>query len=62
MLEDQSIYLAFVRWDEPQLRIFNITSKIHQAVELVIGLLWAIVSFATVWFVKGYLRKSLKVE
>ncbi|CEI91268.1 hypothetical protein RMCBS344292_05565 [Rhizopus microsporus] len=49
-------------WDEPQLRIFNITSKIHQAIELVIGLLWAIVSFATVWFVKGYLRKSLKVE
>lgn len=44
------------------MRIFYITSKSHQVVEFVIGLLWMLTSFAIVLFVKKYLKKTLKTE
>jgi hypothetical protein len=44
------------------MRIFYITSKSHQVVEFVIGLLWMLASFAIVLFVKKYLKKTLKTE
>lgn len=39
-----------------------VTSKTHQVVELVLGILWALASFATVWFIKKYLHKTMKIE
>lgn len=50
------------RWDSPTMRIFSITSKSHQVVEFVVGLLWMLASFAIVLFVKKYLKKTLKTE
>lgn len=49
-------------WDTPTFRIFFVVSNAHQIVELVVGLIWFIVSFATVFVLKKYLRKSLKTE
>ncbi|KAF1801387.1 Nicastrin-domain-containing protein [Mucor lusitanicus] len=49
-------------WDSPTMRIFLITSTSHQVVEFVLGLLWMLASFATVLFVKKYLKKTLKTE
>ncbi|EPB83012.1 hypothetical protein HMPREF1544_10242 [Mucor circinelloides 1006PhL] len=49
-------------WDSPTMRIFSITSKSHQVVEFVVGLLWMLASFAIVLFVKKYLKKTLKTE
>ncbi|RCI04076.1 hypothetical protein CU098_011379 [Rhizopus stolonifer] len=49
-------------WDNPSMRIFLTTSHTHQIVEFVIGLLWLITSFISVFFVKKYLVKTLKTE
>ncbi|GAA5797439.1 hypothetical protein HPULCUR_002823 [Helicostylum pulchrum] len=49
-------------WDPPALRIFLVTSKTHQIIELVVGLLWMTISFMLVLFLKRYLTKTFKTE
>lgn len=43
------------------MRVYTTTSVQHQVVELVIGILWLLASIGVVWYLKKYLRKTLKV-
>jgi hypothetical protein len=51
-----------IRWDDPVVRTFLITSKRTQIMELMVGLAWLIISIITVLFIKRYLKKTLKTE
>ncbi|GAB5589833.1 hypothetical protein Unana1_04733 [Umbelopsis nana] len=48
-------------WDPTSMRVFTVTSTRHQVVELVIGLIWLLISIGSVLYLKKYLRKTLKV-
>ncbi|KAJ2959748.1 hypothetical protein NQZ79_g4838 [Umbelopsis isabellina] len=48
-------------WDPPVMRVYTTTSVRHQVVELVIGILWLLSSIGVVWYLRKYLRKTLKV-
>lgn len=44
------------------MRIFLVTSKSHQVIELVVGLLWISISFTVVLLLQKYFKKALKIE
>ncbi|KAI9264906.1 Nicastrin-domain-containing protein [Phascolomyces articulosus] len=49
-------------WNTPVFRTFLVTSRAQQAVELVVGILWTLISIAAVLFGKRYFKKTFKTE
>ncbi|KAI8332555.1 Nicastrin-domain-containing protein [Chlamydoabsidia padenii] len=49
-------------WDSPSLRIFLVPSRQQQYIELVIGLIWTIISVAFVVFAKRYAKSRFKLD
>ncbi|KAI7852402.1 Nicastrin-domain-containing protein [Circinella umbellata] len=49
-------------WNTPVFRTFLVTSKTQQAVELVVGVLWTVISIVTVFYAKRYFKKTFKIE
>ncbi|KAI9323739.1 Nicastrin-domain-containing protein [Dichotomocladium elegans] len=49
-------------WDAPTMRVFLMTSRKQQIVELVVGILWSLLSVACVLASKHYLQKAFKLE
>ncbi|KAI8971483.1 Nicastrin-domain-containing protein [Mycotypha africana] len=49
-------------WDTTVFRIFSVTSQSQQIIELIVGILWAILSVVAILFMKKYLKKTLKTE
>lgn len=54
--------ILFARWDAPVLRTYLVTSKTHQIVELVIGILWTLFSIAAVLFNRKYMKRAFKID
>ncbi|KAG2226839.1 hypothetical protein INT45_005804 [Circinella minor] len=49
-------------WNTPVFRTFLVTSKTQQAIELVVGVLWTVISIVTVFYGKRYFKKTFKIE
>ncbi|KAI9484451.1 Nicastrin-domain-containing protein [Zychaea mexicana] len=49
-------------WNTPVFRTFLVTSRKQQAIELVVGVLWTVISIVGVIFGKRYFRKTFKTE
>ncbi|KAI8136925.1 Nicastrin-domain-containing protein [Fennellomyces sp. T-0311] len=49
-------------WNTPVFRTFLVTSRKQQAVELVVGVLWTLLSIAAVLLGKRFFRKTFKTE
>ena len=50
------------RWNAPMLRIFLVTSRKHQIIELVVGILCTVASVAAVLFGKRFFKKTFKID
>ncbi|CDH57981.1 nicastrin [Lichtheimia corymbifera JMRC:FSU:9682] len=49
-------------WNAPMLRVFLVTSRKHQIVELVVGILCTIASMTAVLFGKRFFKKTFKID
>ncbi|OAD77687.1 hypothetical protein PHYBLDRAFT_164583 [Phycomyces blakesleeanus NRRL 1555(-)] len=49
-------------WDTPTMRVFLVTSTKHQVIELVVGVLWTLISIAVVIFGRSFLKKTFKTD
>ncbi|KAI8074161.1 Nicastrin-domain-containing protein [Gongronella butleri] len=49
-------------WDEPSMRIFLVSSRKQQHIELVVGILWTLGSVAVVFAGKRFVKKRFKTE
>ncbi|CAO3587677.1 unnamed protein product [Absidia cylindrospora] len=49
-------------WDAPSFRVFLVPSRKQQHIELVIGILWTVISILLVTFAKRYAKTRFKLE
>ncbi|KAI9308939.1 hypothetical protein BJ944DRAFT_236529 [Cunninghamella echinulata] len=49
-------------WDAPSLRLFLVSSRQQQYIELVVGVLWTVISILAVIFTKRYIKSRFKLE
>ncbi|KAF7729030.1 hypothetical protein EC973_005061 [Apophysomyces ossiformis] len=49
-------------WNTPMFRVFLVMSKSYQIMELLVGIVWALISIVTVVFAQRYLKKVLKTD